>query len=60
MEEQGRCVLPADACGRVLDRLAILENVITSTQVRQVLNDTGRVNRRACPLTHEVMHRAWV
>lgn len=58
MEEQGRCVLPADACGRVLDRLAILENVITSTQVRQVLNDTGRVNRRACPLTHEVM--MWV
>ncbi len=58
MEEQGRCVLQADENGRVLDRLATLEQVITPTDVRQVLIETGRINRRACKLTHEVM--LWV
>ena len=58
MEEQGRCVLQADENGRVLDRLATLEQVITQTDVRQVLIETGRINARACKLTHEVM--LWV
>jgi len=55
MEQQGRCVLPADETGRVLDRLAALEKVISPTDIRQVLMDTGRVNPRACTLTHEVV-----
>lgn len=55
MEAQGKCVLSADERGRVLDRLAILEQVIMPEQVRQALIATGRINRRACTLTHEVM-----
>ena len=58
MKQQGRCVLPADETGRVLDRLAALEKVISPTDIRQALMDTGRVNPRACKLTHEVM--MWV
>jgi hypothetical protein len=58
MEQQGRCVLPADDTGRVLDRLAALEKVISPEDVRQALIDTNRINPRACKLTHEVM--MWV
>ena len=58
MTRQGRCVLPADEAGRVLDRLAGLEKIITPALVRQVLWDTKRWNQRACVLTHEVM--LWV
>jgi len=58
MKQQGRCVLPADETGRVLDRLTALEKVISPTDVRQALLDTGRINPRACKLTHEVM--MWV
>jgi hypothetical protein len=58
MKQQGRCVLPADETGRVLDRLAALEKVISPTDIQQALMDTGRVNPRACKLTHEVM--MWV
>ena len=55
---QGHCLFPADAAGRILDRLAGLEQVIRPEAVRQALYDTGRVNPRACRLTHEVM--LWV
>jgi Insertion element 4 transposase N-terminal/Transposase DDE domain len=55
MRQQGRCVLPADEMGRILDRLAALEKAISPTDVRQALIDTGRINLRACKLTHEVM-----
>ena len=55
---QGCCVLPADDYGRVCDRLAGLEQVIDSETIRQVLRETGRVNPRACKLTHEVV--LWV
>ena len=58
MTRQGRCVLPPDESGRILDRLAGLEKVITPALVRQVLLETNRCNRRACTLTHEVM--LWV
>ena len=58
MMQHGCCVLPADETGRVLDRLAALEKVISPMDIRQALNDTGRVNPRACKLTHEVM--IWV
>src|SRR5215210_3801940 len=52
------CSLPADAAGRVLDRLAGLEKVIPPEAIRQALRATGRVNRRACPLSYEVI--CWV
>ena len=55
MREQGCSTLPADASGRIVDRLAGLEQVISPQIVRQVLHDTGRVNARSCPLTHEDM-----
>jgi hypothetical protein len=55
---QGHCTLPADDAGRVLDRLAGLEQVIRPEVVRQVLTATGRINSRSCWLTHEVV--LWV
>lgn len=58
MTRQGRCVLVPDESGRILERLAGLEKIITSVLVRQVLSATKRVNQRACTLTHEVM--LWV
>lgn len=58
MSEQGRSTLPTGEDGRILDRLAGLEKVISPALVRQVLQATGRVNGRACELTHEVM--LWV
>lgn len=51
---QGRCTLPAGMAGRVCDRLVGLEQVIDSDVIEQVLLETGRVNERACKLTHEV------
>jgi hypothetical protein len=56
--QQGRCVLSPDGSGRVLDRLAGLEEVISPAVIRQALLATNRVNQRACKLTHEVM--LWV
>jgi hypothetical protein len=58
MREQGRSTLTAGEDGRILDRLAGLEKVISTGLMRQVLQATGRVNGRACILTHEVM--LWV
>jgi Insertion element 4 transposase N-terminal/Transposase DDE domain len=55
---QGRCSLPADDAGRVLDRLAGLEQVIRPEDIQQALAATGRVNSRRCTLTHEIM--LWV
>ena len=55
MRQQGRCTLPVDESHRVLDRLAGLEYVISPEAIRQALTATGRVNSRACRLTHEVM-----
>jgi hypothetical protein len=56
--QQGRCTLFADEAGRVCDRLAGLEQVISPSAVRQALLQTGRVNPRRCQLTHEVV--VWV
>ena len=58
MDEQGCSTLPTDETGRILDRLAGLEKVIPPPLIRQVLQDTGRINGRDCILTHEVM--LWV
>jgi hypothetical protein len=55
VNRQGCCVLPTDEAGRVLDRLTALEQVISAEDIRQALDETGRVNRRACKLTHELM-----
>ncbi len=55
MRQQGCCTLPPDESGWVLDRLAGLEKVIPVEVIRQALEATGRINVRACKLTHEVM-----
>jgi Insertion element 4 transposase N-terminal/Transposase DDE domain len=55
---QGHCTLPADDAGRILDRLAGLEQVIRPADIQQALAATGRVNPRSCRLTHEVV--LWV
>ena len=52
---QGHCTLPADDAGRILDRLAGLEQVIPPSYIQQALAATGRVNSRRCRLTHEVV-----
>jgi len=54
MVEHGCSTLTPDDSGRVLDRLAGLEKVISVGAVRQALLSTGRVGQRACKLTHEV------
>jgi Insertion element 4 transposase N-terminal/Transposase DDE domain len=58
MLEQGRSTFATGEDGRILDRLAGLEKVISPDLVRQVLQATDRRNGRACELTHEVM--LWV
>ena len=58
MKEQGSSTLSPDESGRILDRLAGLEKIISREMVRQVLEATQRVNSRVCPLSHEVM--MWV
>jgi hypothetical protein len=53
------CVLPPDDEGRVLDRLAALEQVIDPAAVQQALRaNPTRYQERACVLTREVM--LWV
>ena len=54
----GRCRLPAEDTGPLLDKLIGLEKVISPEQIRQALQDTGRLGQRACLLNHEVM--LWV
>jgi hypothetical protein len=55
---RGQCTLPADEAGRILDRLAGLEQVIRPDDLRQALTATGRVSTRSCVLTFEVI--LWV
>jgi Insertion element 4 transposase N-terminal/Transposase DDE domain len=55
---QGHCTLPADDAGRILDRLAGLEQIIPPADIHQALTATGRINSRSCRLTHEVV--LWV
>lgn len=54
----GCCTLPADEAGRILDRLAGLEQIISPERIRQALEATERSNPRRCRLCHEVM--LWV
>jgi hypothetical protein len=55
---QGQCTLPADEAGRILDKLAGLEQTIGPNDIQQALTATGRSNSRRCTLTHEVV--LWV
>jgi hypothetical protein len=56
--QPGQCTLPPDESGRILDRLAGLEQIIAPAAVRQALAATGRVNPRRCKLTHEIV--CWI
>jgi hypothetical protein len=58
MVGQGRYTLAPDDSGRVLDRMAGLEQIISNEAVRQALLAAGLVGQRACKLTHDVM--LWV
>src|SRR5215469_7434653 len=58
MREQGCSTLTPGLDGRILDRLIGLEKAVPQALIRQALATTGRVNGRACLLTHEVM--LWV
>ena len=58
MWEQGCSTLAVGEDGRILDRLAGLEKIVSPELMRQVLQATGRANGRSCPLTHEIM--LWV
>jgi hypothetical protein len=55
---RGHCTLPPDETGRILDRLAGLEQIIPPDAVRQALDDAGLHHQRSCQLTHEVI--CWV
>ena len=52
---RGHCTLPPDEAGRILDRLAGLEQVIRPEDIQQALVATGRIHSRSCMLTHEVV-----
>jgi hypothetical protein len=56
--QQGRCSFPVDEAGRILDRLAGLEQIIRPQLIQQALDATGRVNSRKCTLTQGVI--LWV
>lgn len=58
MDEQGRSTLPEDENGRILDRLAGLEKVISQEEITNALNATGKQSIRRCQLTNEIM--IWV
>jgi len=50
-----QCTLPPDESGRVLDRLAGLEQVIPPEAIQQALQATGRIDSRRCTLSHGVI-----
>lgn len=54
---RGQCTLPADEMGRILDRLAGLDQVIRPQDIRQALEAAGRISTRSCVLTDEVIFR---
>jgi Insertion element 4 transposase N-terminal/Transposase DDE domain len=54
---RGQCTLPADEGGRILDRLAGLDQVIRPEDIRQALEASGRISTRSCVLTYEVIFR---
>jgi hypothetical protein len=55
MSEQGRSTLSADEQGRILDRLAGLEKIVTEDLLDAALEATGKRNGRRCKLPHRLM-----
>lgn len=49
------CTFSSGETGRVLDRLAALEQVIPADLVEQAIAEAGLVQERSCRLTHSVM-----
>jgi hypothetical protein len=58
MDEQGCSRLPADEHGRIVDRLAGMEQIIAPELITQALASTDKLPKRACDLTNDVM--IWV
>jgi hypothetical protein len=56
--EQRDSTLPEGQAGRILDKLLLLEQVISPEEVLQVLRDTDCLDARRCTLTFEVT--CWV
>lgn len=54
MSQHGSSTLSTDDQGRILDRLAGLESIISPDLVREALTLSGRVNPRSCRLSYEV------
>lgn len=52
--KQGRSTLAKDEADRVLDKILLLEQVISKELVEQALSDTACFDSRACKLTREV------
>ncbi len=50
----GRLTLPKDEAGRILDKLLLLEKVISREDIQQALVDSVCFDSRACKLTREV------
>lgn len=55
MDEQGRSTFSEDQNGRILDRLAGLEKVISQEQITNALKAADKQSVRRCKLTHEIM-----
>jgi hypothetical protein len=58
MPRKTPAVFEVDPSGAVLDRLVGLHQFISPTDIQQAVRRAGRVNRRDCSLTHEIM--LWV
>ena len=55
MDDQGRSTFSEDQNGRILDRLAGLEKVISQELVTNALKVTNKQSVRRCKLTNEIM-----
>lgn len=55
MDEQGRSTFSEDQDGRILDRLAGLEKVISQEQMTNALKAANKQSVRRCKLTYEIM-----
>ena len=55
MDEQGRSTFSEDQNGRILDRLAGLEKVISQEQITNALKAADKQSVRRCKLTYEIM-----
>jgi hypothetical protein len=58
MDEHGCSRFPADAQGRIVDRLAGMEKIVSPELIQLALATAGKQTKRICGLTNEVM--IWV